>query len=97
MGESEISTAAVHRLIKRGGAGRIGDDAAEELRKVVEEFAIRVGKEALELATHAGRKTVRSEDIRLAVKRIQKEKPENSPTLEIRFLFAAPPVPLSEC
>jgi len=43
------------------------------LRKVVEEFAIRVGKEALELATHAGRKTVRSEDIRLAVKRIQKE------------------------
>jgi len=58
---------------KTGRAGRIGDDAAEELRKVVEEFAIRVGKEALELATHAGRKTVRSEDIRLAVKRIQKE------------------------
>jgi len=73
LGESEISTAAVHRLIKRGGAGRIVDDAAEELRKEVEEFAIRVGKEALELATHAGRKTVRSEDIRLAVKRIQKE------------------------
>ena len=73
MAESEISTAAVHRLIKRGGAGRIGDDAAEELRKVVEDFAIRVGKEALELAKHAGRKTVRAEDIRLAVKRIQKD------------------------
>lgn len=73
MAESEISTAAVHRLIKRGGAGRIGDDAAEELRKVVEEYAIRVGKEALELAKHAGRKTVRAEDIRLAVKRIQKD------------------------
>lgn len=73
MGESEISTAAVHRLIKKGGAGRIGDDAAEELRKVMEEVAIRVGKEALELASHAGRKTVRAEDIRLAVKRIQKD------------------------
>ncbi len=73
MGESEISTAAVHRLIKKGGAGRIGDDAAEELRKVMEEVAIRVGKEALELAKHAGRKTVRAEDIRLAVKRIQKD------------------------
>lgn len=73
MAESEISTAAVHRLIKRGGAGRIGDDAAEELRKVVEDFAIRVGKEALELAKHAGRKTVRADDIRLAVKRVQKD------------------------
>ena len=73
MAESEISTAAVHRLIKKGGAGRIGDDAAEELRKVMEEFAIRVGKEALELAKHAGRKTVRAEEIRLAVKRIQKD------------------------
>lgn len=73
MADSEISTAAVHRLIKRGGAGRIGDDAAEELRKVMEDTAVRVGKEALELATHAGRKTVRAEDIRLAVKRIQKE------------------------
>jgi histone H3/H4 len=73
LAETEISTAAVHRLIKKGGAGRIGDDAADELRKVVEEFAVRVGKEALELATHAGRKTVRSEDIRLAVKRVQKD------------------------
>jgi len=46
LAETEISTAAVHRLIKKGGAGRIGDDAAEELRKVVEEVAVRVGKEA---------------------------------------------------
>ncbi len=73
MAESEISTAAIHRLIKKGGAGRIGDDAAEELRKVMEEVAVRVGKEALELAKHAGRKTVRAEDIRLAVKRVQKD------------------------
>ena len=73
MAETEISTAAVHRLIKRGGAGRIGDDAAEELRKIMEDVAIKVGKEALELATHAGRKTVRAEDIKLAVKRIHIE------------------------
>ncbi len=67
----EISSAAIRRLIRKGGAGRIGDDAAEELRKVVEELAVLIGKEAIELSKHAGRKTVRSDDVRLAAKRVQ--------------------------
>ena len=69
--DGEISSAAVRRLIRKGGAGRIGDDAAEELRKVIEELAVLIGKEAIELSKHAGRKTVRSDDIRLAAKRVQ--------------------------
>jgi len=69
----EVSTAAIHRLIEKAGAERVGDDAIEELRKVLEDLAVRIGKEGLELAVHAGRKTIKAEDIRLAVKRIVPE------------------------
>jgi len=71
--KTELATATVHRLLVKAGAGRVGDDAVEELRKVLEEIAFRIGKEAIELSTHAGRKTVKAEDIRLAVKRVAPE------------------------
>ena len=70
MNKGEISTAAVYRLVQKAGAGRIGDDAVEELKEVLEELALRIGGEAVELASHAGRKTVRAEDVKLASKRI---------------------------
>lgn len=70
MVQGRLSTAAVHRLIEKGGADRIGDDATEELKRILEELGGRVGKEALELASHAGRRTVRAEDIRLASRRL---------------------------
>ena len=66
-----LSTAAVHRLIRKAGARRVGDDAIEELQKVLEEIAIRIAKEAMELATHARRKTVRAEDIQFALKSLK--------------------------
>jgi len=52
------------------GADRVGDDAVEELGKILEDFAVKVGKEATELAKHASRKTVKAQDIQLAIKRI---------------------------
>jgi histone H3/H4 len=70
LNEKELSTSAIHRLIQKGGAARIGDDAVEELRTILEDLAIRIGKESWELSIHAGRKTVRADDIKLAIKRI---------------------------
>ena len=70
MAPDELSTAAVRRLIEKAGADRVGDDAVEELGKMLEDFAVRIGKEAAELARHAGRKTVKAQDIQLAIKRI---------------------------
>ena len=70
MPPDELSTAAVRRLIEMAGADRVGDDAVEELGKILEEFAVKVGKEATELARHAGRKTVKAQDIQLAIKRL---------------------------
>ena len=39
---------------------------ADELRKVLEEVAERIAKQAVELSLHAGRKTIKPEDIRFA-------------------------------
>jgi histone H3/H4 len=70
MAPNELSTAAVRRLIEMAGADRVGDDSVEELGKILEDFAVKVGKEATELARHAGRKTVKAQDIQLAIKRV---------------------------
>ena len=73
MSKGELSNAAIHRLIEKAGASRVGDDAIEELSLVLEEVAVKISREALDLASHAGRKTVKSEDIRLSVKRLLKD------------------------
>jgi histone H3/H4 len=70
MAPQELSTAAVRRLIEMAGADRVGDDAVVELGKILEEFAVKVGTEATGLAKHAGRKTVKAQDIQLAIKRV---------------------------
>ncbi len=71
MKESCLSNAAVHKLLELAGAERVGDDAVEELRKVLEEIAIYIGKDAVELASHARRRTVKLIDINLATKRLK--------------------------
>ncbi len=66
----EIGIAAMYRIIKKSGAERIGDDAADELRRTLEELGTKIAKNAIELSKHAGRRTVKSEDIKLASKHI---------------------------
>ncbi len=70
MSEIELQIAPMHRLLKKAGADRVSEDAAEELRRTLEEVAVKIGREASVLSTHAGRKTVRAEDIRLAARGI---------------------------
>jgi len=68
---SELPIAAIDRLIRKAGAERVSEDAAEELGKILSEVAIDISKQAIELARHAKRKTVTSEDIKLATKTMQ--------------------------
>jgi histone H3/H4 len=68
----ELGLASMYRIIKKSGAERVSDDAAFELRNVLEEIAGKIAKQAVELSAHAGRKTVKSEDIHLASKNVMK-------------------------
>ena len=73
MGEEELQLAPMHRIIKKAGAKRVSEDGAEELRKVLERVGIKIAKEAIDFANHAKRKTVKSEDIEIATKKVLKE------------------------
>ncbi len=66
---SVIAAAPMVDILKAAGAERVSDDAARALATVVHEFATRIAKDAVSLAEHAGRKTVKREDIELAKKR----------------------------
>ncbi len=68
---SELPIAAIDRLIRKAGAERVSEEAAEELGKILSEVAIDISKQAIELAKHAKRKTVTAEDVRLATKTMQ--------------------------
>lgn len=66
----EFGLAAMYRVLKKSGAERISDDAADELRKILEEVGTRISKHAVDLSVHAGRKTIKPEDIILASKNV---------------------------
>ena len=63
----EISISAMYRILKNAGVERVSSESAIELRRICEEYAIRIAKRSAELTSHAKRKTVKAEDIQLAV------------------------------
>jgi histone H3/H4 len=67
---SELAIAAMHRICKKAGAERVSESAAKEMGLVLEEIGIKIGKEAIDWSMHAGRKTVKSEDIKRAVQKV---------------------------
>ena len=70
MADLELAVAPMHRLCKKAGADRVSEAAAKELAKALEEIGVKIAKEALDFAMHAGRKTIKSEDIEIAAKKV---------------------------
>ncbi len=68
MTERVLPIAAVDRLIRKGGAFRVSEDAAMELADILEEHGVKLSRMASEFSKHANRKTVTGEDIKLAAK-----------------------------
>ena len=63
-----IPLAAMEHILKNAGAERVSDKAKAALKEVIEEIASEIAESAVKLSVHAGRKTVKSSDIKLAAK-----------------------------
>ena len=68
MNEKVLPLAAMEKMLKQCGADRVSDKAKIALKNVVEEMAEKVAVKAIQLAEHAGRKTVKGRDVKLAAK-----------------------------
>ena len=68
---SEIPKAPVARIIKESGAERVSEDAKVVLADYLDEVARNVAKEANNVAKIAKRKTIKADDIKLAIKNLE--------------------------
>lgn len=63
---AEIPIAPVTRIIRNAGAERVSEEASAELVRLLEEYCEEIAQKAVTLAKHAGRKTVKIDDIQRA-------------------------------
>lgn len=66
---TEIPKAPVTRIVKSAGAERISKDAEEKIVEAVEAYTTVLAKKVIDIAKHAGRKTIQPEDVELATKK----------------------------
>jgi histone H3/H4 len=61
-----LPNAPIERIIRNAGAERVSEDAVEELRRAVQEAGDEIAQDAINLANHANRNTVKKEDVEMA-------------------------------
>lgn len=66
---AELPLAPVDRIIRNQGGKRVSEEAVKEFAEVLEDIAADLAAESAALASHADRKTVKAEDVRLASKK----------------------------
>jgi DNA-binding protein len=68
MSKRLIPLAAMEKILKNCGADRVSDKAKAVLKSVIEDKAEEIARQAVSFAQHAGRKTIKAEDIKLVAK-----------------------------
>ncbi len=63
-----LPLAAMEKILKSCGAERVSERAKEALKEAIEEHAEVIAMQAVKLSFHAGRKTVKARDVKLAAK-----------------------------
>ncbi len=63
-----LPLAAMEKILKQAGAERVADKAKAALKPIIEEKAELIASQAVKFASHAGRKTVKAGDVKLAAK-----------------------------
>lgn len=66
----EIKVAPMHKLIKKAGADRVSEESAIALGQALENIGLKIAREAIDFANHAGRKTVKARDIEIAAHKV---------------------------
>jgi histone H3/H4 len=66
---SKFADSQIEKLIRDAGAERVSADAVARFNDILTEKCLTLAKYAVEIARHSGRKTVKSEDIKLAAER----------------------------
>ncbi len=66
MTEKILPLAAMEKLLKKCGAARISEDAKDAMKETLELYGQKIGEQAVRLAEHAGRKTIKGSDVKVA-------------------------------
>ncbi|MBI3033496.1 histone family protein [Candidatus Woesearchaeota archaeon] len=69
MAKRLIPVVSMEKIMKNAGADRVSDKAKVVMKNIVEDIAEKIAQDAVKLALHAGRKTVKARDIKLAYKK----------------------------
>jgi len=66
---SKFADSQIEKLLRDAGADRVSADAIAKFNELLTEKALQIGRYAVDIARHDGRKTIKAEDVKLSSQR----------------------------